>query len=48
MDKAFHALLDKYVPTFSVEKQLVLPKLKKLNLPSLPSLKKIETTIPNK
>jgi hypothetical protein len=48
MDKAFHALLDKYVPTFSVEKQLVLPKLKKLNLPSLPSLKKIEDMRPNK
>lgn len=48
MDKSFHALLDKYVPTFSVEKQLVLPKLKKLNLPSLPSLKKIEDMSPNK
>lgn len=33
MDKAFHALLDKYVPKFATEQTIVLPKLKKLNLP---------------
>ena len=30
MDKKFHALLDKYIPDFPVEKKLILPKLKKL------------------
>lgn len=35
MDKAFHALLDKYVPQFASEQTIVLPKLKKLNLPKL-------------
>lgn len=33
MDKAFHAYLDKYVPTFAIEEQIKLPKLRKLNLP---------------
>lgn len=33
MDKQFHALLDKYVPKFEMAPPLVLPKLKKLNLP---------------
>lgn len=33
MDKQFHALLDKYVPKFATEQAIVLPKLKKLNLP---------------
>lgn len=37
MDKQFHALLDKYVPKFVTEQTIVLPKLKKLNLPSLPT-----------
>jgi hypothetical protein len=32
MDKAFHALLDKYVPEFPSEQAIVLPKLKKLNI----------------
>jgi hypothetical protein len=35
MDKAFHALLDKYVPKFAMPAQIVLPKLKKLELPKL-------------
>jgi hypothetical protein len=35
MDKKFHAILDKYVPEFVMEAPLVLPKLKKLNLPKL-------------
>ena len=30
MDKKFHAMLDKYVPTFATETTLVLPKLKKI------------------
>lgn len=30
MDKKFHAMLDKYVPQFSTEAKLVLPKLKKI------------------
>jgi hypothetical protein len=33
MDKVFHALLDKYVPKFAVEETIILPKLKKLNMP---------------
>lgn len=35
MDKEFHAILDKYVPKFAMPAPLVLPKLKKLNLPAL-------------
>jgi hypothetical protein len=35
MDKVFHAILDKYVPKFAMEQAIVLPKLKKLNLPKL-------------
>lgn len=35
MDKAFHAILDKYVPQFAMEENFVLPKLKKLTLPKL-------------
>ncbi len=35
MDKVFHGLLDKYVPTFSVEQQVILPKLKKIEMPKL-------------
>ena len=35
MDKVFHGLLDKYVPAFASENTIVLPKLKKLNLPKL-------------
>jgi hypothetical protein len=37
MDKAFHLLLDKYVPAFAVEEQIKLPKLKRISLPSSPS-----------
>lgn len=33
MDKVFHAFLDQYVPKFATETAVVLPKLKKLNLP---------------
>lgn len=43
MDKAFHAMLDKYVPQFATEQTIVLPKLKKLNLPKL---NKVPTTNP--
>jgi hypothetical protein len=40
MDKEFHALLEKYVPKFAVPAQIILPKLKKLELPKLkPSAK---------
>jgi hypothetical protein len=35
MDKVIHALLDKYVPKFEPAPTLVLPKLKKLNLPGV-------------
>lgn len=35
MDKSFHAILDQYVPKFAVEQPIILPKLKKLNLPKL-------------
>lgn len=35
MDKTLHAILDKYVPQFSVEQNIVLPKLKKIELPKL-------------
>jgi hypothetical protein len=35
MDKVLHSVLDKYVPEFVVQSNIVLPKLKKLNLPKL-------------
>jgi len=35
MDKTLHAILDKYVPQFSVEEKIVLPKLKKIEMPKL-------------
>ncbi len=35
MDKIIHGLLDTYVPKFEVAPPLVLPKLKKLNLPGV-------------
>lgn len=35
MDKKFHAMLDQYVPKFAVETKLVLPRLKKIELPQL-------------
>lgn len=35
MDIVFHSLLDKYVPAFALESNVILPKLKKLNLPKL-------------
>ena len=42
MDKQFWALLDKYIPTFSIQNTIVLPKLRKI---ALPSLKKIESPV---
>ena len=46
MDKAFHALLDKYVPKFAMPSTIVLPKLKKLELPKLkPSAKPVATPV---
>jgi len=35
MDVLLHGVLDKYVPKFAVEQKLVLPKLKKVELPKL-------------
>jgi len=35
IDKQFHAMLDKYVPEFPTEQKIVLPSLKRLNLPKL-------------
>lgn len=35
MNKEFHSMLDKYVPKFAVEQPIILPKLKRLNLPSV-------------
>lgn len=35
MDKVFHSILDRYVPEFAVEQKIVLPKLKKIELPKL-------------
>ena len=35
MNTQFHALLDKYVPTIARENAIVLPKLKKITLPTL-------------
>lgn len=34
-DKILHAYLDKYIPQFSIEKKIILPKLKKIELPKL-------------
>jgi hypothetical protein len=44
MDVRLHEILNKYVPEFSVEKKIVLPKLKRLDLPKLdlPKLKKLD------
>jgi len=36
MDKAFHALLEKYVPKFAIEEEIKLPKLKRISLPGNP------------
>jgi len=33
MDQVFHAMLDKYIPKFATETKLVLPKLKKVEMP---------------
>lgn len=33
MDRDFHAILDKYIPKFALEQKIVLPKLKKIELP---------------
>ena len=46
MDVRLHEILNKYVPEFSVERTLVLPKLKKIEAPKLnkielPTLKKL-------
>ena len=38
MDKAFHPLLDKYVPKFAVEEEIKLPKLKRISI-SMPTPK---------
>ncbi len=35
MDTKLWGILDKYVPEFAVEKKIVLPKLKKIELPKL-------------
>lgn len=35
IDKQFHSMLDKYVPAFAVEQRIILPKLKKIELPRL-------------
>jgi hypothetical protein len=35
MDKVFHGYLNKYVPEFAVEKPIILPKFKKIELPKL-------------
>jgi hypothetical protein len=35
MDKKLWGILDKYVPEFAVEKKIILPKLKKIELPKL-------------
>jgi len=42
MDKLLHGLLDKYVPEFAVEQKIVLPKLKRIELPKL---NKIESNV---
>lgn len=45
MDKAFHALLDKYVPKFAVEEEIKLPKLKRISLPQGVQPVPVTTTI---
>jgi hypothetical protein len=34
MDKIFHEYLNKYVPTFAMEESIILPKLKRLKMPT--------------
>lgn len=36
MDRVFHGFLDKYIPEFSVETPLKLPRLKRINMPNTP------------
>ena len=38
MDNAFHAYLDKYVPTFATEEAIKLPTLKRLKIPTKSTL----------
>lgn len=45
MDTAFHAMLDKYIPKFVTETNLVLPRLKKVNLPKLKPIGNINENI---
>ena len=42
MDIVLHGLLDKYVPKFAIEQKLVLPKLKKVELPKLSKVTELE------
>jgi hypothetical protein len=35
MDTKLWGILDKYVPEFAVEKQIILPKLRKIELPKI-------------
>ena len=35
MDKVLHMYLDKYIPEFTIEKKIILPNLKKIELPKL-------------
>jgi len=46
MDKTFHALLDKYVPKFAMPATIVLPKLRRLDLPKLKPAAKSGATNP--
>ncbi len=43
MDKKFHAFLDDNVPKFSIEQKIVLPRLKKINLPKLTKPEELQT-----
>jgi hypothetical protein len=47
MDKVFHELLNKHVPEFAMEASIILPKLKKLNIPKLVSSSSVSTSITN-
>jgi hypothetical protein len=44
MDKVFHSLLDKYVPKYAAPQKIVLPKLKKLELPKPKAVEAQATT----
>lgn len=47
MDKKFYEILEKYVPVFSLQQNIILPKLKKITLPKLNKIESPPTSSTN-